>query len=180
MGNITAGLISMGIASMIKSESLTTDTAWKMAFLMVPFPRSSAFLFSSGLKSPKSGLKPILTARLQESPWARIAVFSANPLATARSPWNDGVAFREGFGLWGIGFFAPELVGDVISNSFEGKRYCRDRDWRGRALERSEQHRAESWGLLGMIAFAWMAQKAGRKPACDRVPRCDGRHVGIL
>ena len=166
VGNITAGLISMGIASMIKSESLTTDTAWKMAFLMGAIPAFLCVFIQFRLKEPEKWVKAHSDSKaagksmgsyrslLGEARWRR-------PALLGMMLCISGV-----IGLWGIGFFAPELVGDVILNSLKAKGVAATEIGSEVAHWKGVNSIVQNLGaFFGMIAFAWMAQKAGRKPA---------------
>jgi MFS family permease len=69
-------------------------------------------------------------------------------------------------GLWGIGFFAPELVGDVISNSLRAQGVAETGIASEAAHWKGMNSIVQNLGsFFGMIAFAWLAQRAGRKPA---------------
>jgi MFS family permease len=69
-------------------------------------------------------------------------------------------------GLWGIGFFAPELVGDVISNSLRAKGIAETEIASEAAHWKGMNSIVQNLGsFFGMIAFAWIAQRTGRKPA---------------
>jgi MFS family permease len=164
-GNITSGLISMAIGSMIKSGTLQADTAWKVAFLVGAVPAFLCVFIQIKLKEPEKWVTAKANSKitgkgmgsyvslLGEARWRKPAILGMLLCIT-------GI-----IGLWGIGFFSPELVGDVISGSL-----------REQGISEMDIKSAEAkWkgingivlnvgAFFGMITFASLAQKIGRKP----------------
>ena len=69
-------------------------------------------------------------------------------------------------GLWGIGFFAPELVGDVISQSLRAKGVAENDVASQATYYKGLNSIVQNLGAFcGMLAFSFMAQRVGRKPA---------------
>jgi MFS family permease len=69
-------------------------------------------------------------------------------------------------GLWGIGFFAPELVGDVISQSLRAKGLDETDVSSQATYYKGLNSIIQNLGAFaGMLAFSFLAQRAGRKPA---------------
>src|SRR2546430_12930810 len=69
-------------------------------------------------------------------------------------------------GLWGIGFFSPELVGDVIERSLRAEGTSADKISKARTIWTGVNMIVQSLGALcGMIVFTKAAQRFGRKPA---------------
>ena len=67
-------------------------------------------------------------------------------------------------GLWGIGSFSPELVGDVINTSLKGKGLS-DTEIASQATyyKRLNSIIQNLGAFLGMLSFAYLAQRTGRK-----------------
>jgi len=165
LGNITAGLISMWIGSLIKDGSLSPDTAWKMAFLMGSIPAFLCVFIQFRLKEPEKWIQArahsLVTGKgmgsyvslLGEARWRR-------PALLGMVLCISGV-----IGLWGIGFFAPELVGDVISNSLRAQGVAPTEIASEAAHWKGMNSIVQNVGaFFGMLSFAWLAQRAGRKP----------------
>lgn len=166
VGNITAGLISMWIGSLIGSGSLTSATAWKIAFLMGAIPAFLCVFIQAKLKEPEKWIKAKADSHaagksmgsyqslLGEGRWRKPALLGMM------------LCIAGVIGLWGIGFFAPELVGDVISDSLKQQNIpaaeikAAEAKWKG--INSIVQNLGS---FFGMIAFAWLAQRIGRKPA---------------
>jgi len=69
-------------------------------------------------------------------------------------------------GLWGIGFFTPELVRTVISKSLlaQGMNPA-DVSPKVDALASKGLFMLQIGAFFGMLTFSWIAQKLGRRPA---------------
>ena len=166
IGNITAGLISMWIGGMIGSGQITSDTAWKIAFLMGSVPAFLCVFIQAKLKEPEKWIK----ARA-DSQAAGKTMGSYSTLLGAgrwRKPALLGMmlCIAGVIGLWGIGFFAPELVGDVISNSLKAQNIPAAEIKAAEAKWKGINSIVQNLGaFFGMIAFAWLAQRTGRRTA---------------
>jgi MFS family permease len=69
-------------------------------------------------------------------------------------------------GLWGIGFFAPELVGDVISSSLKLQNIPANEIKAAEAKWKGINSIVQNLGsFFGMLSFAWLCQRTGRKTA---------------
>lgn len=165
-GNIAAGLMSMWIGTLIKGGSLSPDTAWKVAFLMGSVPAFLCVFIQVRLKEPEKWVlahaQSKITGKgmgsyvslLGEARWRRPALLGMM------------LCIAGVIGLWGIGFFSPELVTDVITNSLREKGVAdteitsQVNHWRG--INGIVQNLGS---FFGMMAFAWLAQRTGRRTA---------------
>jgi len=166
VGNITAGLISMGMGKLMSTGTITSDQSWKYAFLLGSIPAFLCVFIQLRLKEPEKWVKAHAASKaggkamgsyrslLGEARWRK-------PALLGMMLCISGV-----IGLWGIGFFSPELVGDVISSSLREKGLPEAEiagaatHWRG--VNSIVQN---SGSFFGMLVFAWFAQRNGRKPA---------------
>jgi MFS family permease len=166
VGNIVAGLISMWMGKLVSSGAITADSSWKLAFLFGAIPALLCVFIQFRLKEPEKWVQARESSRalgrtmgsyrslLGEARWRR-------PALLGMLLCISGV-----IGLWGIGFFSPELVGDVIAISLRESGLAADEiagaaaKWKG--INGMVQN---SGAFLGMLAFAWFAQRCGRKPA---------------
>ncbi len=166
VGNITAGLISMWIGSLIASGSLTAGTAWKIAFLMGAVPAFLCVFIQAKLKEPEKWVKAREQSRISGKGMGSYRSLLGE--ARWRKPALLGMmlCISGVIGLWGIGFFAPELVGDVISNSLRDQGIAETEIKAAEAKWKGINSIVQNMGsFFGMIAFAWLAQRTGRKPA---------------
>lgn len=166
VGNITAGLISMGIGGMIAAGSLSHGTAWKIAFLLGAIPAFLCVFLQTKLKEPEKWVK----AREHSHVTGKGMGSYVSLLGQGR--WRKSVllgmvlCISGVIGLWGIGFFAPELVGDVISNSLREQGIAVTEIKAAEAKWKGINSIVQNLGaFFGMIGFAWLCQRTGRKPA---------------
>src|SRR5439155_3282687 len=69
-------------------------------------------------------------------------------------------------GLWGVGFFSPELVGDVIERSLRAEGVAADKIARAKTIWTGVNMIVQNLGgFFGMVMFTKAAQRFGRKPA---------------
>ncbi|MDQ3621689.1 MAG: MFS transporter [Verrucomicrobiota bacterium] len=116
VGNVTAGLISMGLGS-VEGSWFKAGDAWKYMFLIGALPAFLCVFLQMRLKEPEKWV----IAR-EEGRRTGVAFGSYKSLfgeARWRTPALLGMMLCVSgvIGLWGIGFFSPELVGDVIDRS---------------------------------------------------------------
>ncbi|MCB1204432.1 MAG: MFS transporter [Verrucomicrobiae bacterium] len=166
VGNITAGLIGLGISGMISAETITPNTAWKLAFLLGAVPAFLCVFIQIRLREPEKWVKAHAASKaagkgmgsyrslLGEAQWRR-------PALLGMLLCISGV-----IGLWGIGFFSFELVGDVITLSLKEKGLPEAEIAGAAGKWKAINGIIQNTGsFFGMIAFAWFAQRTGRKPA---------------
>ncbi len=164
IGNVTAGLISMYLGTLIATKQITSDQAWKYAFLVGAIPAFLCVFIQLRLKEPEKWVKAREAGRLSGAKFG--SYISLLGPGRWRRPAILGMllCITGVIGLWGIGFFSPELVGDVINSSLKGK---------GMSDTEIESQATYYKGLnsiiqnvgafLGMLSFAYVAQRTGRK-----------------
>lgn len=115
VGNVTAGVVAMTLGSM-EGKAIPAGSAWKYMFLVGALPAFMCVFLQMRLKEPEKWVK----AR-EEGARAGVAFGSYAELFAERwrRPALLGMMLCVAgvIGLWGIGFFSPELVGDVIERS---------------------------------------------------------------
>jgi MFS family permease len=165
VGNISSGLIYMYVSSLVKSETIAASESWKWMFVIGALPAFLCVFLQLKLKEPEAWVKARAEGKITgvkfgsyfalfgDARWRRSALFGMM-LCVA------GI-----IGIWGIGFFAPDLVRDVITNNLKEKGVAEE-------LIAAE---ASKWvainGILqnigaffGMLSFTYIAQKIGRRP----------------
>ncbi len=166
VGNLTAGAVSMWFGNLIQSGTLSPDWAWKIAFLLGAIPAFMVVFIEVKLKEPEKWVKAREQSRQSNKQMGSYRSLLGE--ARWRKPALLGMllCISGVIGLWGIGFFSPELVGDVISNSLRSQGIP-DAEISGAAAKwKGINSMVQNTGaFFGMIAFAWAAQKMGRKPA---------------
>jgi MFS family permease len=166
VGNISAALIGLGMANLEASGYIGKGNSWRVMFLIGALPAFLALVIRARLKEPERW------ARLKASgEIAKRSAFTYGDLF--RSPrWRKNaiigllLACTGVIGLWGIGFFTPELVRTVISKSLAAQGMAADRiPANVDGLASKALFMLQIGAFLGMLSFTWIAQKFGRRPA---------------
>ncbi len=168
VGNITAGLISMYMSSLIKEgdSSITADNAWKYAFLVGAIPAFLCVFIQLRLKEPEKWVAAREAGRISGVKFGSYVALLGP--GRWRKPALLGMllCIAGVIGLWGIGFFAPELVGDVINTSLKARGLADTEIASQAAYYKGLNSIIQNVGaFFGMLAFSFLAQRAGRKPA---------------
>jgi MFS family permease len=166
VGNITAGLISMYMGSLISAGTVTAESAWKYAFLIGAVPAFLCVFIQLKLKEPEKWVKARAAGKLTGVKFGSYA--SLLGAGRWRKPALLGMllCITGVIGLWGIGFFAPELVGDVINSSLKAKGLGETEIASQATYYKGLNSIIQNIGaFFGMLAFAAVAQKIGRRPA---------------
>jgi MFS family permease len=176
VGNMVAAMLSFGLGRLEESGAL--GHAWRATFLIGILPALLSLLVFRKLKEPESWL------RAREADLAAEAAGQETKLSSFRKlfrevealfghpRWrrNAIVGMLLGFsgvvGLWGIGFFSPELTDPVFRKHFAAEGYA------GAALN----GKVTSWkaisfllqnlgAFFGIYAFSRVTAYIGRRPA---------------
>jgi len=166
VGNVTAGLISMGVGQLVAQKTISPAWSWKLMFLLGAIPAFLCVFIQLRLKEPERWVKAreagrktgaafgSYTSLLGEARWRR-------PALAGMILCVSGV-----IGLWGIGFFSPELVGPVIERSLRAQNLPPEQIAGARSIWIGINSIVFNIGaFFGMIAMAKLAQSIGRKRA---------------
>ncbi len=166
IGNITAGLISMYMGNLIKAGTVTQDNAWKYAFLIGAVPAFLCVFIQFRLKEPEKWVKAREAGRLTG------AKFGSYVSLLGNGPWRKPallgmvLSISGVIGLWGIGFFSPELVGSVIRTSLLAQNVGEQEIASQMAYYRGLNGIIQNIGaFFGMIAFSILTQRTSRRLA---------------
>lgn len=165
VGNMAAGLIGLTLGN-LEGKTFTAGTSWKWMFLVGAIPALICFFVQLRLAEPEKWVKARALGQVSgvkfgsyaslfgEKQWQRPAIFGML-LCVA------GIV-----GLWGIGFFSPELVGDVIKRSLKAEGIpAADIPGKTTFWIGVNMILQNGGSFLGMLAFTQLAQRLGRKPA---------------
>lgn len=165
VGNITAASIAIYLGS-LEGKSIPAGMAWKYMFIIGALPAFLCVFLQARLKEPEKWVQARAAGKLTGAKFGSyVSLFGE---ARWRTPALVGMFLCVAgvVGLWGIGFFSPELVGDVIERSLKQE---------GVAPEKFAAEKTKWIGVnmmvqnigafFGMLAFTKAAQRWGRKPA---------------
>ncbi len=165
-GNIAAGLVSMLLAKIGSDGIIDPKSAWKIMFLVGALPAVLCVLIQLKLKEPERWVNARREGRATGVKFGSYA--SLFGVARWRRAALAGMMLCVAgvIGVWGIGFFSPELVGEVISNSLRASGVAEDKIASNATFYRGVNGIFQNTGaFFGMITFTYFAQRFGRKPA---------------
>ena len=166
VGNIAAGLVSMLLAKVGSEGLIDPKSAWKIMFLVGALPAVLCVLIQLKLKEPEKWVNARREGRVTGVKFGSYA--SLFGVARWRRAALAGMMLCVAgvIGVWGIGFFSPELVRDVISNSLLEAGVAKDKIASTATFYRGLNGIFQNTGaFFGMITFTYFAQRFGRKPA---------------
>ena len=166
VGNITAGLISMWVGRMVAAKTITPEWSWKLMFLIGAAPAFLCVFIQMRLKEPEKWVKAREEGRKKGLAFGSYA--SLFGIARWRRPaiWGMILSVAGVIGLWGIGFFAPELVGPVIENSLRKENLPAEQIAGAKGTWIGINSIVQNIGaFFGMLLMTKLAQRTGRKPA---------------
>lgn len=166
VGNITAGLISMWVGQMVANKTITTDQSWKLMFLLGAAPAFLCVFIQARLKEPERWVKAREEGRRTGAAFGSYVSLLGE--ARWRRPALAGMVLCVAgvIGLWGIGFFSPELVGPVIERSLRDQNLPPEQIAGAKSIWIGINSIVFNIGaFFGMIGMAKLAQRTGRKPA---------------
>lgn len=160
VGNISAALISLGLGELED----TGISAWRVMFVIGTLPALLALLIRRRLKEPERW-QASATGDVKQRLGSVSELFS-DPRWRSRALVGLCLAFAGVVGLWGIGFFSPELIRPVFKAHFEAQGLS----------EAAVKAGVTRWvainmilqnlgGFFGIYAFSYLTHITGRKPA---------------
>lgn len=161
VGNVTAGLLSVALAKVPAAES------WKYLFLIGAGPAFLCIFIMVRLKEPE---KWVLAHQASKAGTGGKMGSYASLFGEARwrTPALLGMVLCVAgvIGLWGIGFFSPELVGSALNASLQKAGFKGADLASAKTFWMSLNLIVQNVGaFFGMILFGRFAHSVGRKPA---------------
>jgi hypothetical protein len=167
LGNISAGLIGMGIGMLAARQLLPMGLkTWQAMFLVGALPAFLCVFILARLREPKKWVDARAAGKKTGVKFGSYASLLTHP-RWRKHAWGGLVLCSAGIiGLWGIGNFHPKIVRSIVETHLAAQNLSAD------ALA-SEKAFWSSMGLLlqnigaffGMTVMAKIAQTKGRKIA---------------
>lgn len=165
VGNITAASIAIFLGS-LEGKSIPSGSAWKYMFIIGALPAFLCVFLQVRLKEPEKWVQARAAGKLSGAKFGSYASLFGE--ARWRTPALVGMLLCVAgvVGLWGIGFFSPELVGDVIERSLKLEGVSPDKFAAEKTKWIGINMMVQNIGaFIGMLTFTQAAQRWGRKPA---------------
>ncbi|MBI4582529.1 MAG: MFS transporter [Planctomycetes bacterium] len=166
VGNISAALIGMGIGHLESSGTVPLGWGWRIMFLIGALPALLALVIRARLKEPERWVAAKAAGLVKENNLAYYRELFGTPRWRRNAVIGLLLACTGVIGLWGIGFFSPDLVDKVFTRIFSEQGLSADEVrgrvtyWKGVSL--LVQQIAAFFGIL---TFSKIAQRMGRRPA---------------
>jgi MFS family permease len=162
VGNISAALVGMSMGSLV--ESGVFESVWRPMFVIGALPAVLALIVRWRLREPERWQHAAHEDAVARKLGSYRELFS-HPLWRRHALIGLALAFSGIVGLWGVGFFTFDLIGNVLRDQFvadgmpEARVNAEVAKWKGIA-----SIAMNAGGALGMYGFAILAQRMGRKP----------------
>ena len=164
VGNVTAGTIAV-VVGYLETTSIRPGSAWRYMFVIGALPAFLCVFLQMRLKEPERWVKAREDGRLSGARFGSYASLFGE--ARWRKPALLGMMLCVAgvVGLWGVGFFSPELVGDVIGRLLKAENVPTEQVPGQRLMWTGINMIMQNIGaFLGMMVFTRLAQVHGRKP----------------
>ncbi len=166
VGNVSAALIGLWMSKLEMTGAISRGNSWRWMFVIGAVPALLALIVRARLKEPERWLAMKASGELSRRSAFTYGELFRTPRWRRHALLGMLLVCAGVIGLWGIGFFTPELIRTVLAKSFAAEGLPGDRisplvdKW-------------ASWGLLmlqvgaffGMMTFTAIAQRIGRKKA---------------
>jgi MFS family permease len=166
LGNISAALIGMGMANLEKTGAISLGSSWRWMFVIGAIPAFLALIIRMKMKEPARWQQMKDSGELDKHSAFTYAELFRDPRWRKNAILGMLLVCSGVIGLWGIGFFTPELVRTVLSKAYAAQGMAKEQI--GPLVDKEA-----SWGLLtlqvgaffGMLAASYVAAKLGRRTA---------------
>ena len=161
VGNVSAALIGM-LFGELQTRGIPTG-GWRAMFVIGAVPALLALIIRRRLKEPERWQQA--ASSKEKVKLGSYAELFGNPVWRKRAFVGLALAFSGVVGLWGIGFFIPDLIRAVLTKTFTDQGLA----------PASFQGRIGFWASVGLMllnfgaffgiySFGSLSQKIGRKP----------------
>jgi MFS family permease len=172
-GNITAALLYMWVGRLEQSGTFTNlyvlgvgpITAWRLLFVLGTAPALLALVVRGRLREPERWRAAVADQAVRER-LGNFPTLLTDPGLRRSALLGLMLTFAGVVGLWGIGFFSPQLTMKVLEPALVADGLS------GEELGGAKKVWGAWTGLManlgaffGMFAFSWLTSHVGRRPA---------------
>ncbi len=165
VGNIAAGLLAI-LVGYLETTTLKPGSEWRYMFLVGALPALLCVFIQFRMKEPAKWIKA------REEGRATGVRFGSYLSLFGPGPWRKAallgmlLCVAGVVGLWGVGNFTPELVGDVTTRQLRAENVPAAQIPGQRMIWTGITMVMQQIGcFFGMMAFTRAAQRFGRKPS---------------
>jgi len=169
VGNITAATIAIVVGylqiSAIESGGAAKSDMWRTMFLIGALPAFMVVFIQLKLKEPEKWVKARAAGKLTGVKFGSYSSLLGKPLWRKNAMVGMTLCISGVIGLWGIGFFSPELINDVIGKALIADKVSAELLPGWKMIWTGINMIMQNIGaFFGMMAFTWAASRFGRKP----------------
>lgn len=166
VGNVTAGLISMAVGTLVAKQVISAAWSWKLMFLVGALPAFLCVFLQIRLKEPEKWVKAREQGRRDGVAFGSYFSMFGDARWRSRALLGMILCVAGVIGLWGIGFFAPELVGPVIERSLRDQNLPSEQIAGAKGVWIGLNSIVFNVGaFIGMLLMTRLCQGIGRRPA---------------
>jgi MFS family permease len=171
VGNVTAGLIGVLVGWLAVNGTVSGGT-WRPLFLIGAIPAFLCVFIQLRLKEPE---KWVLAREEGRTTGVRFGSYKAlltDPRWSRNALLGMLLCVAGVIGLWGVGFFSPELINDVIGRALQQENIPPQQQDGYKTIWTGINLIIQNIGaFFGMVVFTKAAERFGRKPvfACGFV-----------
>ena len=118
LGNISAALIGMGMANLEKTGVIALGNSWRWMFVIGAIPAFLALIIRMRMKEPERWQQMKDSGELQKHSAFTYGELFRTPRWRRNAIIGMLLVCSGVIGLWGIGFYTPELVRTVLRKSY--------------------------------------------------------------
>ncbi len=164
VGNISSGLIYLFISRLVKGNVIESSNSWKIMFLVGALPAFLCVFLQLKMKEPEAWLKARAEGKISGVKFGSYTELFSDSVLRRNALFGMLLCVAGIIGVWGIGFFAPDLVKDVITNNLRAEGASAERI--AEEVPRLVAYNGISQNIgafIGMMGFAYVAQAFGRR-----------------
>ena len=164
VGNISSGLIFLFVTEFLNANNNEYFKSWRIMFLVGALPAFLCVFLQIKMKEPEAWVKARAEGKISGIKFGSYNELFGDPVLRRNALFGMMLCVAGIIGVWGIGFFAPDLVRDVITNNLRAENMPEDQLKKevGRLI--AFNGISQNIGaFFGMMTFAYIAQAIGRR-----------------
>jgi MFS family permease len=164
VGNVTAGSIAV-LVGWLETSRIAPGSAWRWMFLIGALPAFLCVFIQMRLKEPEKWVKARAAGKTSGVRFGSYVALLGDVRWRSRALLGMLLCVSGVIGLWGIGFFSPELINDVIGRALKAEGIPAAKQPGYRTMWIGINMIVQNAGAFaGMLVFTKLASRHGRKP----------------
>ncbi|MBX3746450.1 MAG: MFS transporter [Verrucomicrobiae bacterium] len=164
VGNITAGLIAV-VVGWLETSRIEPGSSWRALFVIGALPAFLTVFIMLKLKEPEKWVQARAAGKAMGVQFGSYRALLGHPRWRKNAILGMLLCVSAVVGLWGIGFFSPELINDVMGRALASEGIPPEQIPGYRTMWTGINMVIQNTGsFFGMLAFTWAASRFGRRP----------------